>query len=146
VRVLIVDDSTAMRKIVAHGLRTEGIEAEMLEAADGVDALEVYEVTPLDLIIADRNMPAMGGLELVRAIRLLERTEPQRGYVPIIMVTTEAGEDRVQEAHMVGIDAYLTKPFTPPDLAARVAEVTPYHRAPTPTQGEAPVGEGPADD
>jgi two-component system chemotaxis response regulator CheY len=138
VHCLIVDDSAAMRLIVVRELRRSGFDFLFLEADDGVAALELYEQYRPQLIIADRNMPAMNGVEFVRSIRQIEQLEG--GYVPVVMVTTEAGGDRVQEAHMVGIDAYLTKPFAAEDLAGKVSEVLPCYRAPG---EEPPLGEDP---
>ncbi|MBF0621716.1 MAG: response regulator [Magnetococcales bacterium] len=109
-RVLIVDDSSVMRKIVTRGLRQAGFSIdEILEAGDGVQALEVLKGAEVDLILSDWNMPNMDGLTFVKEYRKL-------GQTPIVMVTTEGGESKVQEAVACGANGHIKKPFTPETL------------------------------
>ena len=122
-QVLIVDDASTMRKIVARSLRQAGLRIEVLEAADGLAALRAFDPATCDLVLADQNMPEMNGLELVRNLRRLERENPGGRHVPVIMVTTEGGSERAREALDVGVDAFMTKPFTPQQLGATVREV-----------------------
>jgi len=116
-RVLIVDDSSVMRKIVGRSLRQAGLEMqEVLEASNGAEALTVAREHPLDLILSDINMPMMDGLEFVRQLRRIEATKD----IPVIMVTTEAGEAHVVQALSSGASGYIRKPFTPDQIKERV--------------------------
>ena len=113
VRVLIVDDSSVMRKIVGRSLRQAGLEIqEVLEASNGSEALTVAREHPLDLILSDINMPMMDGLEFVRQLRRIEAAKD----IPVIMVTTEAGEAHVVQALSSGASGYIRKPFTPEQI------------------------------
>ena len=115
--VLIVDDSSVMRKIVDRSLRQAGLEIkEVFEASNGAEALARMQQTRVDLILSDINMPVMDGLELVR---LLQGIENARG-VPIIMITTEAGEGHVVQALSSGAQGYIKKPFNPDQIKERV--------------------------
>jgi two-component system chemotaxis response regulator CheY len=116
-RVLIVDDSSVMRKIVGRSLRQAGLELqEVLEASNGSEALTMAREHPLDLILSDINMPMMDGLEFVRQLRASEGDQ----HVPVVMITTEAGEDRVVQAVSNGASGYIRKPFTPDQIKERV--------------------------
>jgi two-component system, chemotaxis family, chemotaxis protein CheY len=117
-RVLIVDDSSVMRKIVERSLRQAGLElAEVLEASNGVEGLAAAQKGGLDLILSDINMPSMDGIEFVRN---LAGVEAAKG-VPVIMITTEGSEARVVEALSVGAKGYIRKPFTPEQVKERVS-------------------------
>ena len=94
-RVLIVDDSSVMRKIVGRSLRQAGLDVlQVLEASNGSEALSLARDNPLDLILSDINMPLMDGLEFVRQLRGLESTQ----QTPVVMITTEGGEAHVVQA------------------------------------------------
>ena len=117
-RVLIVDDSSVMRKIVERSLRQAGLDiGEVLEASNGAEALAEVSKSKFDLILSDINMPAMDGLEFLRG---LAGVESARG-VPVVMITTEGSEARVVEALSVGAKGYIRKPFTPEQVKERVA-------------------------
>jgi two-component system chemotaxis response regulator CheY len=117
-RVLIVDDSAVMRKIVERSLRMAGVELEnVMEANDGWEALALARETRADLVLCDINMPGMDGLEFVRQLGSLENG---RG-VPVVMITTEAGQGRVGEAFSCGARGYIRKPFTPDQIREQVA-------------------------
>jgi two-component system chemotaxis response regulator CheY len=116
-RVLIVDDSSVMRKIVGRSLRQAGLEMqEVLEAANGSEALNLVRERPVDLILSDINMPMMDGLEFVRQLRGI----PGAQKVPVVMITTEAGEAHVVQALSSGASGYIRKPFTPDQIKERV--------------------------
>jgi two-component system chemotaxis response regulator CheY len=116
-RVLIVDDSSVMRKIVDRSLRQAGLEIkEVLEASNGAEALARVQETHVDLILSDINMPTMDGLELVRQLQALDNAKG----VPIVMVTTEAGESQVVQALSSGARGYIRKPFSPDQIKERV--------------------------
>jgi DNA-binding response OmpR family regulator len=112
--VLIVDDEPTIREIVAGYLEREGYRT--LEAADGNRARELLEREPPDLVVLDVMLPGADGLELCRWIR-------SRSRLPVIMLTARGEEsDRIVGLEL-GADDYVTKPFSPRELAARVRTV-----------------------
>jgi len=116
-RILIVDDSSVMRKIIDRSLRQAGLEIkEVFEAANGLEALTRMQQTRVDLILSDINMPSMDGLELVRQLQAVENAKG----VPIIMITTEAGEGHVVQALSNGARGYIRKPFSPDQIRERI--------------------------
>lgn len=111
-RVLLVDDSAAMRKIMTCTLNQVGLDVgEVIEAGDGSEALTALARSPVDVVMCDWNMPHMNGLDFIVAARAQGHT------LPIVMVTTEAGEERIQQAKTAGANAFVTKPFTTERLA-----------------------------
>jgi two-component system, chemotaxis family, chemotaxis protein CheY len=110
VTVMIVDDSSVMRKIVARALRSAGLEIErVLEADNGATALSMVSQGPPDVIFSDIHMPIMDGLEFVRRLQNL----PEAKGIPIVMLTTEGSQSRVMEAIALGARGYIRKPFSP---------------------------------
>lgn len=109
-KVLIVDDSSTMRKIVARSLRQAGLDFEsILEAGDGQEALQVLEGAKVDIILSDINMPNMNGVEFLR-----EKAEKDAiKDIPVVMITTESGSDILAEAISLGAKGSIKKPFTP---------------------------------
>lgn len=103
--VLVADDSSTMRKIILRSLQAVGVPSA-IEAADGEEAVKMFQQGGVDLVLTDWNMPKRSGLDLVRDIRALG------SRVPIVMVTTEAEKSHVLEAIQAGISDYLVKPFT----------------------------------
>jgi two-component system chemotaxis response regulator CheY len=117
IRVLIVDDSSVMRKIVERSLRQAGIElAEVVEASNGAEALMEAKKAAPDLILSDINMPVMDGLEFLKSLATVESVKG----VPVVMITTEGSEARVVEALSVGARGYIRKPFTPEQVKERL--------------------------
>jgi two-component system, chemotaxis family, chemotaxis protein CheY len=115
--VLIVDDSSVMRKIVERAIRLGGLDlGEVREASNGAEALVEAEKGSLDMIFSDINMPVMDGLEFLKN---LASVGPANG-VPVVMITTEGSEARVVEAISAGAKGYLRKPFTPEQVKERV--------------------------
>ncbi len=116
-RVLIVDDSSVMRKIVERSLRQAGMElGEIVEAGNGIEALAAVNAGVFDLILSDINMPAMDGIEFLRQLVTIESCKG----IPVVMVTTEGSESRVVEALSIGAKGYIRKPFTPDQIKERV--------------------------
>ncbi|MFQ5962938.1 MAG: response regulator [Candidatus Scalinduaceae bacterium] len=112
-KVLLVDDSAVMRKIIQRNIKESGmIVNEFFEAGDGAQALEVVTKDTVDLILCDWNMPNMSGMEFIKTLRSLNL--PKK--IPIVMVTTEGAESKMTEAKENGADGYLTKPFTADQL------------------------------
>lgn len=115
--VLIVDDSSVMRKIVERALRQAGLDlTRVLEAGSGREGLAVLEQERVDLIVSDINMPNMDGLEFLRQLR----SRSLAPGVPVVMITTEGGEEHVREALTAGAQGYIRKPFTPDQVRDRV--------------------------
>ncbi len=113
-KVLLVDDSAVMRKIIQRNIKETGlIVDEFVEAGDGNQALDkVNDNGDLDLILLDWNMPNMSGIEFVKTLRSLNLAK----RIPVVMVTTEGSDAKVSEAKDSGADGYLTKPFTADQL------------------------------
>lgn len=115
-RALVVDDSKAMRMIVARALQKVGFEVSFAE--HGQAALQVLASEPaFDVALVDWNMPVMTGIELVTAVR----AEPKYGAMRIMMVTTETEQENVMRALEAGANEYLMKPFTPEALVEKLA-------------------------
>ena len=116
-KVLVVDDSGTMRKIIIRALNAVGF-SDTVEASDGNEALELFQKTPIGLVLTDWNMPNKSGIELTRDIRKLG------SKVPIFMVTTEAEKKNVVEAIQAGVNDYLVKPFTQEVLQQKIEKCT----------------------
>ena len=122
INVLIVDDSSVMRKILGRSLRqakTSGID-EIVEANDGAEALEKLNGDSVHLIFSDINMPNINGLEFLRRLK----ETPQKD-VPVIVVTTEGGEKTVMEAISLGAKGFIRKPFTTAQMEGAISKVIP---------------------
>jgi two-component system chemotaxis response regulator CheY len=116
-RVLIVDDSSVMRKIIERSLRQAGLNPlTVFEAGSGVEGLEVLSGQAVHLILSDINMPSMDGLEFLRQIRTRNLAEG----VPVVMITTESSEEHVKQAILAGAQGYIRKPFTAEQVKERV--------------------------
>lgn len=104
-KILIVDDSATVRKLLAHTLRPK--HHQCIEACDGFEALEKLALHPdIGLVISDLNMPNLDGIELITSIR----QTPQYRDLPIIMLTTEGSSESRKLAFNAGADLYLVKP------------------------------------
>lgn len=120
IRILVADDDRMIRRIVITKLSGLGYAVE--EAEDGQEAFESLEKgTVPDLLITDQLMPRLDGLQLVRKIRASEN--PGVAALPVIMLTSKSQEQDVIEGLEVGMDDYVSKPFSPDELAARVRAV-----------------------
>lgn len=116
-QILIVDDSSVMRKIVERSLRQAGLEPmRVVEAGSGTEGLDMLKNHPVQLILSDINMPSMDGLEFLRQIRA-QNLAPG---VPVVMITTESSEEHVKQAILSGAQGYIRKPFTAEQVKERV--------------------------
>ncbi len=113
-KVLLVDDSDSIRRMLEWMLRPLGIET--VHASDGVDALDQLRLGPVDLAIVDLNMPRMDGISFVRELR----GDPAWNNLPVIMMTTERRQEDVQKALDAGVNLYLVKPSTPQIIRYKV--------------------------
>jgi two-component system chemotaxis response regulator CheY len=118
-KVLIVDDSSSVRTVARMALRERGY--EVIEASNGKEALEKLDSERCHLVISDVNMPTMDGITLLKEIK----RHPNYKFTPVIMLTTEAGEDKKQEGRAAGAKAWITKPFQPNVLIAAVSKLMP---------------------
>lgn len=130
-RILVVEDESDIRKLIAYHLLQERF--KVLEAQNGEDALELVRREKPHLIILDLMLPGLSGMEFCKMIR----QQPQSMHIPIVMLTAKAGEaDRVVGLEM-GADDYVTKPFSPREMLARVhAVLRRTESTPIPAQSE----------
>jgi two-component system chemotaxis response regulator CheY len=120
ISVLIVDDSSVMRKIVERSLRQAGIEiGQVFEAGNGLEAMAVLNEHKVNLVLCDINMPAMDGLEFVKQLPKLENAKG----VPVVMITTEGSEGHVVQALSAGARGYIRKPFTADQVKEHILPV-----------------------
>ncbi len=120
IRALIIDDSSVMRKIVERSLRQAGVAlAQVMEAGNGAEALNLLRSNPVDLILSDINMPVMDGLEFVRQLK----AEGLAANAPVVMITTEGSESQVVQAVSSGARGYIRKPFTADQVKEHVIAI-----------------------
>jgi len=111
--ILIVDDSSSIRRLLKKVLELSGIElGEVLEASNGLEALEVLKREWVDFILCDIHMPKMDGIQFLRELK----RDEVLSRIPVIMVSTEGREEIVQEVKALGIRAYVKKPFSPEEI------------------------------
>ena len=115
IKILVVDDESRMRKLVKDFLEREGY--QVIEAGDGMEAMEqFYDEKDIALIILDVMMPRMDGWQVCREVR-------QSSKVPIIMLTARSEERDELQGFDLGVDEYISKPFSPKILVARVEAI-----------------------
>lgn len=114
--ILVVDDSSTVRKFVSVSLALQGF--EVITACDGMEALEKLPAQKVDLVITDLNMPNMDGLEFIRSLR--ENSEYQE--IPVIVLTSLPEEKNREAGTKLGIVSYLMKPFKPEKLQYEVSK------------------------
>ena len=116
-KALIADDSVTMRKMVMMTLEQEGF--EVVAAENGVDALEKIGDSKLDVMIVDINMPEMDGITLIKELR----AKPVYKATPILVLTTESGDQIKSEGKSAGASGWIVKPFSPDVLINAVKKV-----------------------
>ena len=116
-RILAVDDSPSIRKMVGVTLRGAGY--EVVEAEDGQDGLEKARLGLVNLVLTDQNMPRMDGLTLVRSLRAM----PEYKSAPILMLTTESSDQMKAQGRAAGATGWMVKPFDPSRLLDVVKKV-----------------------
>ncbi|MCH8883927.1 MAG: response regulator [SAR324 cluster bacterium] len=112
-KIMLVDDSRTIRNIQKKVLAKLGYE-DIVEAADGVEALAAYEESSPDLVLVDWNMPNMNGITLVKTIRRTDKS------TPLLMCIDQAEKHRVVEALEAGVNNYMVKPFTAETLSEKI--------------------------
>lgn len=115
--IIVVEDSPTMRQLITFALKRLP-DCNVVEAVDGMDALNKLSSESFDLILADINMPVMDGLKLVGLLR----SDPKYKKTPIIIITTEGAEEDRKKAMALGATAYLTKPIHTHELLKTVSE------------------------
>jgi len=115
--IMIIDDSASLRQVVSITLTGAGY--DVLEACDGKDALAKLTGQKIHLMISDVNMPNMDGITFLKAVREL----PSYKFTPIIMLTTEAGEEMKKSGQAAGAKAWVVKPFKPEFLLMAVSKL-----------------------
>lgn len=114
-KILIAEDSTTMRYLIVSTISAMG-DFDILEAANGFEALRILPREKVDLVLTDINMPDINGLELVSFIR----NSPHYKTTPLIIISTEGSERDREKGLSLGADAYLVKPFSPEELQGLV--------------------------
>lgn len=111
--ILVVDDSPLIRRMIRRSMAISNLDVGSVhEAGNGKEALQVLANHWIDLVLADINMPEMNGIELVEQ---MSRTE-LLAKVPVVIVSTERSEPRMERLRSLGVRGYLTKPFTPEEI------------------------------
>lgn len=111
--ILIIDDSTTARAVISKTLEMSGVAVgEVYFAENGLKALEILKKEWVDLAFTDINMPEMSGMELVQTMS----EDEELREIPIVVVSTEGSQARIDELRSHGIRAYIRKPFTPEEL------------------------------
>ena len=115
--ILAVDDSASMRQMVTFTLKGAG--HDVVEACDGQEALEKAKGQQFDLVISDVNMPVMDGISLIKELRTLSEYK----FTPLLMLTTESGDDKKAQGKTAGATGWIVKPFNPDQLLATIKKV-----------------------
>jgi two-component system, chemotaxis family, chemotaxis protein CheY len=115
--IMIVDDSASMRQVVSIALRDAGY--DLIEAADGKDALSKLDGTKIHLIVSDINMPIMDGISFVKEVK----QHPKYKFTPIIMLTTEVNQAKKEAAKEAGAKAWVNKPFQTKTLLDAISKL-----------------------
>ena len=116
-RVLVVDDSSTIRKIIQHSLQRANLNVgEIMEACNGREALDLVQRHSFDLILSDIDMPVMDGLELLEALAFVHKAEK----TPVVIITRHTSEEGVLRAMEAGARAYIRKPFTLEELWVKI--------------------------
>ena len=119
-KILIAEDSPTMRSLICSAIMALG-DYEIVEAANGFEALRILPREKVDMVITDINMPDINGLELVSFIK----NNPNYKMLPLLIISTEGSERDRQKGLLLGADGYLVKPFAPGELQAFVQRFLP---------------------
>ncbi len=121
VNILIVDDSLPMRSVIIKTIKASGFGASnFYQAADGKEAFKVLKDEWIDLVITDYNMPYMNGVELISEMK---KDDDELSSIPIIVVTTDGSQKKIQEFKEKGADGYVKKPFTPEIIREKLTQL-----------------------
>ena len=115
--ILFVEDSASVRQVMNTTLTRAGYDVVL--ACDGQDALSKLDGSKIHLIISDVNMPVLDGIAFLKEVK----KHPNYKFTPVIMLTTEAGEDKKQEGRAAGAKVWITKPFQPQGMLDTIAKL-----------------------
>jgi two-component system chemotaxis response regulator CheY len=115
--ILVIDDSASLRMLVKMTLKEAGY--DVLEADDGLTALKVLDGRKINLAVCDVNMPGLGGISFLSQAR----QKPAYRFLPVIMLTTETQQAKKDAGKAAGARAWITKPFSPPQLLDAVGKL-----------------------
>jgi two-component system chemotaxis response regulator CheY len=119
-KLLVVDDSSVMRRMVIRSLAMSGLPVSgLFQAESGAQALALMRREWVDIVLSDIHMPEMSGIELVEQMC----ADPLLSQIPVVIVSTERGEERLQHLKQLGIKGYLSKPFQPEHLGRVVRDI-----------------------
>lgn len=120
VNILIVDDSSSMRSVIKKTLEVSGFEVgQFFEAGNGREALAVLEKEWVDIILTDVHMPEMDGVEFLRTLQ----KQTTEATAPVVVVTTEGREERIEEVLGLGAKVWIKKPFKPEEIRKTLMDV-----------------------
>lgn len=119
-KILIAEDSPTMRSLIVSTIAALG-DYEIVEAANGFEALRILPREKVDLVITDINMPDINGLELVSFVK----NNPNYQNTPLFIISTESSERDREKGMALGADAYLVKPFSPEELQSLIRQYLP---------------------
>jgi len=117
-KILAVDDSPTMRRIIVNTLKRAGFN-NVIEASDGKDALAKMKIEKPNFVITDWNMPEMDGLTFITTLRSIDEYKE----LPVLMVTTRSVKEDIVDAMKAGVNNYIVKPFTPDTLKAKIDQM-----------------------
>ncbi|MGF1633706.1 MAG: response regulator [Phycisphaerae bacterium] len=118
--ILIVDDSATTRAVIKRSIEMAQVETEnILQAANGRDALDVLDDIAVDLVFLDLNMPEMNGMTFAAEVK----NRPELARTPIVVVSSESMDSRVQQLRDLGVRGYIKKPFTPENIRSVINEI-----------------------
>lgn len=118
--ILVADDSATMRVVIKKTVEMSGVPVgRFFDASHGKEALAILEENWIDVILSDINMPVMGGMELLEAVSKHQDFK----QIPLIFITTESSEARMEEARRMGVAGYVKKPFQPETIKKILYEV-----------------------
>ncbi len=118
-RVLVVDDSAVIRKVVIRALTQTGLNLEdVQQAADGAEALTLLKAGTFNLVLSDINMPNMDGIQMLASMQ----DDPRLKVIPVIMITTEGSPAKVMDAAKLGAKGLVRKPFVPEQIKQKISE------------------------
>ncbi len=118
--ILVVDDSATVRAVIAKTLKVAAVPVgELFQAANGREALDILAENWVDLVLADINMPVMGGVEMVEKMM----ADGLLQSIPVVVVSTEGSATRIEQLRSKGVRAYLRKPFTPELLKGVIDDI-----------------------
>ncbi len=123
-KILIVDDSLPMRSVIKKTIKASGFNtSEFHEAENGEAALKVLDNSWLDIVVTDYNMPVMNGIELIQEMKKNEMFKE----IPVLVITTEGNQQKIDAFIKSGATGYIKKPFTPEEIKIKLTEILGEH-------------------